>query len=212
MIVVSTNISRPTAIAVNGKEEVTGYYKTPANFIVLKKEGVVDDYIADTARHGGVDKACFLFGNNHYNFWQQKYPDLLFEYGMFGENVTLKELDESKLKIGDTLQLGEAVVQITQPRQPCYKMGIKFNNQSVVNQYRLSHTPGIYVRVLKEGKAAKNDVFTLIDSNANAPTVLETFRLIYNPKPDEKTLQNLINNPHTAVRLKQYLINKFNLA
>lgn len=211
MKVLSVNISNPQTIVVNGKEEQTGYFKKPVKTIYLGKTDVKNDSVVDREHHGGKDKACYLFGYNHYNFWQQQFPDLIFDFGMFGENITLENLDESTLKIGDTFQLGEATIQITQPRQPCYKMGIKFNNQKIVNQFRLAHTPGIYVSVLKEGNVKVNDELVLINSTDDAPTVLAVYRLIYNKKPNKNELTQLINNPHLAERLKQYLIKKFNL-
>lgn len=211
MKVLSVNISNPQTIVVNGKEEQTGYFKKPVKTIYLGKTDVKNDSVVDREHHGGKDKACYLFGYNYYSFWQQQFPDLIFDFGMFGENITLENLDESTLKIGDTFQLGEATIQITQPRQPCYKMGIKFNNQKIVNQFQLAHTPGIYVSVLKEGNVKVNDELVLINSTDDAPTVLAVYRLIYNKKPNKNELTQLINNPHLAERLKQYLIKKFNL-
>lgn len=211
MKVLSVNIGVPTIIAVNGKEEKTGYFKKPVDTIFLGKTDVKNDSVIDREHHGGEDKACYLFGYNHYEFWQKQFPDLTFDFGMFGENITIEHLDEAKLKIGDTFQLGKAVIQITQPRQPCYKMGVKFNNQKVVNTFRLAHTPGIYVRVLKEGNVVENDEMYLMDSYENAPTVLEVYRIIYNKKPSENELEKIITNTHIAEQLKNYITKKFNL-
>ncbi|MBW6483468.1 MAG: MOSC domain-containing protein [Vicingaceae bacterium] len=211
MKVLSVNISEPKTIIINGKEEQTGYFKEPVESIFLGKTDVKNDSVVDREHHGGEDKACYLFGYNHYEFWQKQFPDLTFDFGMFGENITIEHLDEAKLKIGDTFQLGEAVIQITQPRQPCYKMGVKFNNQKVVNTFRLAHSPGIYVRVLKEGNVVENDEMYLMDSYENAPTVLEVYRIIYNKKPSENKLEKIITNTHIASSLKQYITKKFNL-
>lgn len=211
MQVLSVNISLQQTIIVNGKEEKTGYFKTPVKSIFLKENGVEDDSVVDKIHHGGVDKACYLFGYNHYPYWQKQYPNLEFNFGMFGENITVEKLDESALRIGDTLQLGKAIIQITQPRQPCYKMGIKFNNPNMVNDFRLAHTSGIYVRVLKEGAVKEKDKLQLVKRLDAAPTVLEVYRLIYSENPKKEQLLQVVDNPYIANRLKNYIIKKFEL-
>lgn len=211
MKVLSLNISQPQTIVVNGKSELTGYFKKPVDAIFLGKTDVKNDSVIDREHHGGEDKACYLFGYNHYKFWKELYPNAEYDFGMFGENITLENLDESTLKIGDTFELGEAVIQITQPRQPCYKMGVKFNNQKVVNSFRLAHTPGIYVRVLKEGSVKKNDLLKLIQTDENSPTVLTVYRLIYNKNPTHNELMQIVNNSFVAASLKTYINTKFKL-
>lgn len=208
MKVISVNIGVSQKIEWEGKEFRTGYFKKEVQSIFLSKAGVKNDVVLDTVNHGGADKAVYLFGYNHYSYWQKKYPEFNSAYGMFGENITIEYLDETLVKIGDSFQIGEALVQVTQPRQPCFKMGIKFNNQKIVKEFRLSHTPGIYVRVLKEGWVSKNDLLKQVSANNNAPTVLETFRLIYDANPDKEKLLQLVNNPHLAEKVKEYLINK----
>lgn len=211
MRVLSVNISLPKTIVVNGKEEQTGYFKTSVKSIFLEKGGVKNDSVVDKIHHGGVDKACYLFGYNHYPYWQKQHPHLKFEFGMFGENITLEQLNESALRIGDTFQLGDAIIQITQPRQPCYKMGIKFNNPKMVNDFRLAHSPGIYTRVLKEGDVKENDNLQLIERLEESSSVLEVYRLIYSENSKKEQLLQIINTPYIASRLKNYIINKFKL-
>lgn len=211
MKVLSVNISKPQTITVNGKEELTGYFKNPVETIYLGKTDVKEDSVVDREHHGGEDKACYLYGFNHYEFWKNKYPQTAFDFGMFGENITVENIDESTLRIGDTFEIGEAIIQITQPRQPCYKMGIKFNNQKVVNEFRLSDFPGIYVRVLKEGNVKTNDELKLIDRDNASPTVLEVYRLIYESKPNQEKLNQLIENKFIATSLKQYIQKKYTL-
>lgn len=211
MKVLSVNTSKPQTITVNGKDEQTGYFKLPVESIYLGKTDVKNDSVVDREHHGGEDKACYLFGYNHYPFWKKKYPNTPFDFGMFGENITVENLDESTLKIGDTFQLGEAIIQITQPRQPCYKMGVKFKNQKIVNQFRKAHTPGIYARVLKEGKVKENDELFLTERDENSPTVLAVYQLIYDKNPDKEKINQLIDNKYIAAKLKQYITNKFNL-
>ena len=210
MKVLSVNISESQTIVVNGKEEQTGYFKKSVDqSIFLGETDVKNDVVIDRIHHGGIDKACYLYGFNHYEFWKKQFPDLNFKYGMFGENITLSNLNESELKIGDVFQIGSATIQISQPRQPCYKMGIKFNDQNIVKQFRLANNPGIYVRILNEGFVTKNDKLVLINSNKKAQTVAEIYRIIYHNKPEIMDIEKAINNPFLAQKLKDYLANKF---
>lgn len=163
----------------------------------------------DKLHHGGKDKACYLYSFDHYDYWKKLYPDLNWNYGMFGENLTVKGLDESKIKIGDTFNIGTATVQVSQPRQPCYKLGIKFENQKIVNEFRNAPYPGIYVRVLQEGWISRDDTLTLIESNPGAITVKDLYQLIYSENPDRKLLKSALQQPSLAWRLKLYLYKKF---
>lgn len=209
MKVLSVNISKPTTIVVNGEERQTGFLKkTVEQAIYLGKTGVLHDSVMDRVHHGGEDKACYLYGFNHYNYWEKQYPEVNFDFGMFGENITVDTLDESLLKIGDTFQVGEAIIQITQPRQPCYKIGIKFNDQKIVKLFRLAHSPGIYVRVLQEGWVNKWDELRLIESHKETATVLEIYRLIYARRVDKNDIKKAMNNPFIASRLKEYISKK----
>lgn len=210
MQVLSVNISKPTTILINGKEEFTGYFKTPVeNAIFLGKTDVKNDTVVDRIHHGGEDKACYLYGYNHYPFWKTKYPTLHFNFGMFGENITLKTLDETQIYIGDTFQLGDAVIQVSQPRQPCYKMGIKFNDTKIINVFRSLTYSGIYIRVLQEGLVRNGDELKLTERYKKSQTVAEIFKLIYSNNPEQSELENALTNPFLPLRLKEYLTNKF---
>ena len=136
MKIISTNIAQPTTFTWNGKEITTGIYKTPTDApIFLGKEDVKGDVVSDRKVHGGEFKACYLFSLNHYDYWKNLYPNLEWTYGMFGENITVKDLDESQLFIGDIYKLGNALVQITQPREPCFKLAHKFGSNTVLKQF-----------------------------------------------------------------------------
>ncbi|MCC7232831.1 MAG: MOSC domain-containing protein [Bacteroidia bacterium] len=209
MKVISVNTGKIRELEYRGKRILTGYFKHPVQRIVLRACGVEEDGVADTVHHGGPDKACYIFGFSHYEFWKKHYPTLEGDAGLFGENITLDKLDEAQVKIGDTFEAGEAIVQVTQPRQPCYKMELMFKDPDIVQKFRLAPSPGIYVRVLREGVVVPGDSFTLIKSNPDAPTVLETFRMIYAGSPSPEAVERLINTESLATRLKETLRNKF---
>jgi MOSC domain-containing protein YiiM len=210
MIVESVNLSEGRTIVHGGKEEQTGIWKLPVDgSIFLGKEGVNSDVVADKIHHGGVHKAVYLFGLEKYSGWKIKYQNLDWCLGMFGENITISGLNESTMKIGERYSIGEAIVRITQPRQPCYKLGIRFEDVEIVNQFRLGSDPGVYVAVEKPGWVTKGDTMSLITSREESLTVLEVFRLIYASEPDRVHLQRALEDILLAPNVTQYLLKKY---
>lgn len=129
MKIISTNIGNPTVILWNCKEEKTGIFKYPVNEAVcLRKNDIAKDTIIDRVHHGGSNKACYLFAADNYPYWKEIYPKLEWNWGMFGENLTVEGLNESLVRIGDIYKIGSAIVQISQPREPCYKLGVRFKD------------------------------------------------------------------------------------
>ncbi|XCF05573.1 MOSC domain-containing protein [Tamlana crocina] len=195
MHITSTNISKPTTIVWNGKEEQTGIYKMPTDApIFLGKTDVKHDTVIDRKHHGGEFKACYLFSENHYAYWQNLYPNLDWNWGMFGENLTINGMDESQIYVGDIYKVGDTVVQVTQPREPCYKFGVKFGTQKVLKQFIAHGFPGTYVRVLEEGFVKSGDQLERIEHNKNSLTTAQLFQLIFSKEKDQKLLKLAINN------------------
>lgn len=194
MQIISTNIAEPTTINWRGQEIQTGIYKyaveTP---IFLGIEDVENDHVIDRRYHGGADKACYLYSADHYPFWKQKYPNLKWEWGMFGENLTVGGLDESEIRIGDSFLVGEAVVQVTQPRQPCFKLGVRFANQKMVNEFWSAPYSGIYVRILQSGNVAKGDYFSLIERNADSLSVNQVFSIFSRERENTDLMKRALN-------------------
>ncbi|WP_072315555.1 MOSC domain-containing protein [Sinomicrobium oceani] len=197
MKVIAVNIATPKTILWGGKEVQTGIYKTPVSYpIMLEKEDVAGDTVTDRKHHGGTDKACYAFAANHYPYWKKRYPELDWNWGMFGENLTIEGLDESVLHIGDTLQIGNATVQVTQPRQPCYKLGVKFGNQGVLKDFITHAYPGIYLRVLQPGTVKTGDPVEILHHDPERFSIREVFSLLYNPIPDH--IPQIIAHPLLA--------------
>ncbi|NJO88891.1 MAG: MOSC domain-containing protein [Chloroflexia bacterium] len=183
MKISSVNIGNPQTINWRGKKLQTGIYKYPVNTsIYLGTEDVKNDHVIDRRYHGGVDKACYLFSEDHYTFWKTQYPNLDWNWGMFGENLTIKGLDEDQLMIGDVFKMGEAIVQITQPRQPCFKLGIKFGTQKMIKEFVESGHSGTYVRVIESGNVQKGDAFIPVEKATNSISIKEVFNLLYADK------------------------------
>ncbi|PWH82853.1 MOSC domain-containing protein [Algibacter marinivivus] len=195
MKITSTNIAKPTTIIWNGKEELTGIYKKSVNqFIFLGNENVKDDEISDRKHHGGEFKACYLFSADHYDYWKKLYPNLNWEYGMFGENLTVSGLNEKEIHIGDVYKIGSALVQITQPREPCFKFGVKFGTQNVLKQFIEHGYPGTYIRVLEEGYVKTGDTLELVEKAKNSISTWDLFNLLYNQEKNQGHIKLIMDN------------------
>ncbi|MDO6820558.1 MOSC domain-containing protein [Zobellia sp. 1_MG-2023] len=210
MKIISTNIGSPTTITWNGKEELTGIFKYPVEApLFLGKTDVANDTVIDRKHHAGVNKACFLFSTEHYEYWKSLYPSLDWNWGMFGENLSVSNFDESVIRIGDIYKIGSALVQVSQPREPCYKLGIRFQNQSILKQYIDYGFPGTYVRILEEGEVKVGDELLLVEQSQNALTVKDFYQLLFTRQKDPQILQLALTNTslpeYKRERLKKFL-------
>ncbi|MBD3863485.1 MOSC domain-containing protein [Olleya marilimosa] len=206
MEITSTNIAKPTTIVWNGKTQTTGIYKSPTPVgIYLEKEDVKGDEVSDRKHHGGIFKACYLFSEDHYAYWQNLYPNLDFNYGIFGENLTVKGLDETKITVGDIYKIGTALVQVTQPREPCFKLGIRFGTQAILKQFIKHARPGTYVRVLEEGLIKPEDKMILVQAATNSLTTTQLFSLLFAKQKDQSQLALIVNNDAIPLKKRQKL-------
>lgn len=209
MKIISTNIGKPRVVKWKKGEVTTGIFKQPVNQpLVLEKTDVEGDHVIDRKYHGGVDKACYLYSADHYPFWKQQYSNLNWQYGMFGENLTIEGLDETAMHIGDTYEIGSAVVQISQPRQPCFKLGIKFEDPGVLRKFIAQSYSGIYVRIITEGEVNSGDALKLVKREGNGLSVADVFQLLYNSKADNPLKQKVIEDQHLPPDLRDYIIGR----
>lgn len=199
MEVISTNLAEPVMIEWRGQQVQTGIYKYPVEApISLEFEDVKNDHVFDRRYHGGFDKACYLYSADHYPFWESKYPDQAWQWGMFGENLTVKGLNESEIRIGDCFQIGDAEVQVSQPRQPCFKLGVRFGTQQIVDDFWLLQYPGVYVRVVKPGSVKKGARLILQSRNQESLSVSEVFSLFRINRENQDLIQKAIQEPFLA--------------
>jgi len=211
MEIISTNIGVPTSVIKNGKEVQTGIYKTSVEgAIQLDKTGVAGDAVMDIKHHGGLDKACYLYSADHYKFWKKKFQDLYWTWGMFGENLTVESLDESKINIGDTFKVGTAIIQVSEPRRPCSVLGLRFGTQEMVKLFNNSPYPGIYVRILEEGKVKVGDKLILINKY-NSITIREVFSLFSTNRKNTDLAKKVIQTKYLAQSCVDSIKDKFDL-
>jgi MOSC domain-containing protein YiiM len=145
---------------------------------LLRKLNLDGDRQADLTVHGGVDKAVYSYPSEHYDYWRKQFPNDDPSWGMFGENFTTEGLMEDAVNVGDQFQIGSAKLVATQPRMPCYKLGVKFGRMDVVRRFLASGRPGIYFKVLKEGQVQVGDKIEIIRKDKNNVTVKDIFILL----------------------------------
>ncbi|MGA1227128.1 MAG: MOSC domain-containing protein [Tamlana sp.] len=210
MKIISTNTAIPTTFNWNGKEETTGIYKKPTNKpIYLTENDVKGDEVTDRVHHGGEFKACYMFSAEQYPYWKNLYPHLDWTWGMFGENLTASDFDETKVFLGDIYKVGDALVRISQYREPCYKLGHKFGTQHVIKQFIQHGFGGTYLSILEEGSVNINDVFTLVERPEKTISVSQLFQLVHAKEKDQNLLKIAANSlaipPKKRVLLSSYI-------
>ena len=196
MKLVSVNVGFPREVIWKDKTVTTGIFKEPVERRVKVRFLNLDgDRQADLTVHGGADKAIYLYPVEHYEYWRGELPEMELPWGMFGENLTTVGLLEDRVNIGDRFRIGTAEVMVTQPRMPCYKLGIKFGRANMVKQFLDSRLTGFYFSVLQEGEVGVGDAMELISRDENNVTVADITRLYVRQSDDLQML-------HRAVQVK----------
>lgn len=181
--VVSVNVGLPRTVAWHGEAVPTGIFKAPVTGPVrvafLNFEG---DRQADLTVHGGKDKAVYAYPSEHYPYWRDVFPRREIEWGAFGENLTTAGLDEEMIAVGDRLRIGNAIFEVTQPRIPCFKLALRFDDQSMVKRFLQSRRTGFYLRVIEEGELEAGDP---VDRIANGSiSIGDVLRAAYDTPED----------------------------
>ena len=180
MKLLSVQVGRPRTVRWRGKAVSTGIYKEPvAGRIMLRRNNLDGDRQADLTVHGGWDKAVYVYPSEHYPIWQAELPGMRLPYGIFGENFTTEGLDESSVHIGDQFRIGGALVEVTQPRMPCYKLGIRFGRPDMPKRFHTSGRCGFYLAVLQEGEVGAGDVWERPARNEQEVSVIESYRQLF---------------------------------
>lgn len=162
MRIVSLNIGQVSTLDHGGKPVPSAFAKQPVqDRIELTLEGLIGDHQADRKNHGGPDKAVCVFAQEHYDRFSRLVGSPL-GAAAFGENLTTTGLIESDVCVGDVFSVGGATVQVSQPRQPCYKMGARHSEPSLPDWVRDSGLTGFYFRVLQPGDVQVGDEFSLV--------------------------------------------------
>jgi len=193
MKLISVNVGRPRLVTYNGNPVSTGIFKEPVSGrVILRKLNLDGDRQADLSVHGGPTKAVYVYPSEHYEFWKQELPEMALPWGMFGENFTTAGLFETQVNIGDKFQVGSALLMVTEPRMPCYKLGIKFGRSDIIRRFLASERTGFYLAVLQEGEVGAGDQIEMIERGKEAVRVNDITRLFSRDKQNAALLRRAI--------------------
>ena len=177
MRVVSVNVGLPREVVWKRRTVSTGIFKEPVvGRIKVRQLNLDGDRQADLTVHGGPEKAIYVYPAEYYAYWRKEFPEMELPFGMFGENFTVEGLDE-RVNIGDQFSIGSTKVMVTQPRMPCYKLGIKFQRDDILKRFLTSGLTGFYLSVLQEGEVETGDAITRIKRDENGITVEDITQL-----------------------------------
>ena len=177
MRIVSLNVGKPRKIFDNGREVTTAIFKQAvAGPLLLRRLNLDGDHQADLESHGGRNKAVYAYASEHYGFWRGQLPGVDLPWGVFGENLTTEGLLEEDACIGDQYRIGEAIVQVTQPRIPCYKLGIRFARPDMVKRFFSSRRSGVYFSVKQEGLVSTGDLIEKVQQGEHPISVADINR------------------------------------
>src|SRR5882724_4497692 len=193
MKLISLNVGRPRVVMRGDEPVSTGIFKEPVDGrIRLRTLNLDGDRQADLSVHGGPSKAVYLYPSEHYEYWRERLPDMELPWGMFGENFTTAGLDESAVHIGDKCRVGSATLMVTEPRMPCYKLGLRFGRSDIIRQFLESERTGFYLAVLAEGEVGAGDQIELIEKNPLNVRIRDITRLYTSDKANVELLQRAI--------------------
>ena len=206
MNLVSVNAGLPQEVIWHGRAVQTSIWKKPVQGRVHVATLNIDgDRQSDLSVHGGVDKAVYVYPSEHYPFWQGELPGADLASGSFGENFTTEGLLEDQVQVGDRLRLGTAEFIVTQPRMPCFKLGIRFGRADIIKRFLVSERTGFYLSVLKEGEIGAGDEIELLERNPANVKVVEVTRLYSSDKDNVDVLRRLIALEELPQSWREYL-------
>lgn len=193
MQIISVNVGLPREVVDRDAIVRTGIFKEPVEGDVkVGKLNLAGDRQADLKVHGGENKAVYAYPAEHYDYWREQLPSMKLSWGNFGENLTIIGLREDTLFVGDRLRFGSAVLEVTQPRMPCYKLALRFQRDDMIKRFLASRRSGFYFRVLEEGELAAGSVFEFLSRDAHQVSVTDIVSLYIDHPRDPELLQRAL--------------------
>lgn len=207
--VVSVNVGIPRQVVSAAKRVTTGIFKSPVSGrITVQKLNLQGDAQADLSVHGGPSKAVYAYPSEHYAYWRTELPAMELPWGVFGENLTVEGLLEDGVHLGEMFRVGTAVLKVTQPRIPCYKLGIRFGRDDMVGRFLSSRRCGFYFAVVEEGEVGAGDVVETIAREQNSITIATLLRLYLDPASSQPgEIQRAVQSDSLTPGWKRRLLN-----
>ncbi|MDE2307283.1 MAG: MOSC domain-containing protein [Xanthomonadaceae bacterium] len=191
MTLISINVAPPAAVAHGDASVTTGIFKQPVSGpVAVRRLNLDGDGQADLRNHGGADKAVYAYSLDHYAYWRDVLGRDALPHGQFGENLTVAGLDEAELCVGDQLRIGDARFAITQPRVPCFKLGIRLADASMPKRFTQSLRTGFYLRVLEQGTIEAGNAVDVVARGLGSLSIRTLFDAYL--KPDDPAAQQVL--------------------
>jgi len=176
MKIISVNVGRPRLVEWRGHMITTSIWKAPVEGRVRAgRENLAGDEQSDLTVHGGEDKAVYVYPSEHYAYWREQLPDMELPWGAFGENLTTEGLLEESVMIGDRLRAGNAEFVVTQPRLPCFKLGIRFGSERMIARFLRSARSGFYLAVSREGDVVADGPIETVSHDPGSLSIADAF-------------------------------------
>ena len=209
MKVVSVNVGLPREVEWKGITVSTGIFKEPvAGTVMVRRNNLEGDRQADLTVHGGPNKAVYGYASEHYPYWRKQYPQMDLPWGVFGENLTTEGLSEDSLHIGDTVRVGSAVLKVVQPRQPCYKLQIRFGRDDIIQRFLVSGRSGFYFSIVEEGEVEAGSAIEVLSRDENQITIADINRLYLGVEANPELLQRALRVPVLPEGLRGSLVKR----
>jgi MOSC domain-containing protein YiiM len=205
MKLISVNVGLPREITANGETVRTSIWKYPVQGRVHASTLNLDgDQQSDLSVHGGVDKAVYVYPSEHYSYWRTQLPDVELPWGAFGENFTSEGILEDQTKIGDRIRIGSTEFMVTQPRMPCFKLGIRFNRRDMVKRFLESKRSGFYLAVIREGEVQTGEAIEFTEKQEAGVTITEIVNLYTVDSQNQELLRHATELPALPQTWKDY--------
>ena len=211
MKVLSVNVGLPVEVVWKDRTYRTGIFKKPISGpVAIRTENLDGDGQAELSVHGGIDKAVYAYPSEHYSFWREELSEIDIPLGMFGENLTTVGLSEDTVQIGDRYRVGSAELIVTQPRMPCSKLEMRFQNKTMIKRFLASRRSGWYYSVAQEGRVKAGDDIELISREVNTVTVREVLGLHQTTDPDPDLLRRVIRIEGLSESWRDHFVKSLN--
>ncbi len=196
MRVLSINVGLPRSIDTPAGPVLTSIFKSPVEGRVpLRAYNLAGDRQSDLRVHGGPYKAVYLYPFEHYSYWAAELPRTDLPFGAFGENLTTEGITEDTAHIGDQFRIGSALLQVAQPRMPCYKLALRFNRADMVRRFWHSGRSGIYFSIVEEGELERGDTITQTAAGPGQISVADVMHLYKGETADPDLLARALGSP-----------------
>jgi MOSC domain-containing protein YiiM len=205
MKVVAISVGRPQEVEWRGRRVQTSIFKTPVSHRVhVARDNVEGDQQSDLSVHGGREKAVYVYPAEHYDFWRRELLEGDLPWGAFGENFTTDGLLEDDVWIGDRYRVGTTELVVTQPRMPCYKLGIRFDRPDMVKRFLQSRRSGFYLAVEREGEVGAGDVIERLARDDTRLTVADVVALYAADSANQPLLARASDHPSLPGAWREY--------